>query len=247
MNELKVFESPEFGAVRIIDTDGTPWMVGKDVAHALGYRNPQRAIRDHVDEDDKGVTEIVTPGGKQTVAIINESGLYALVLSSKLSTAKKFKHWVTSEVLPSIRDHGAYMTPEKLREAILNPDTMIQLCNALKDEQQKNKRLKKKIESDKPLVEFAQTVITSDGSIPISEFSKVMCCKGINIGYQRMLKWLKDNKFFMRSNIPYQRWVNQGIFEVSDVVYEKVTLPKAFITPKGQKYLYEKLSENYGK
>ena len=108
MNELKVFNNPEFGKVRTVEINGEPWLVGKDVAAALGYQNPQRAIRDHVDEEDKGVTEMVTPGGKQSVPIINESGLYSLVLSSKLPGAKKFKHWVTSEVLPSIRKTGHY-------------------------------------------------------------------------------------------------------------------------------------------
>lgn len=100
--------NPEFGKVRTVEINGEPWLVGKDVAAALGYQNPQRAIRDHVDEEDKGVTEMVTPGGKQSVPIINESGLYSLVLSSKLPGAKKFRRWVTSEVLPSIRKTGHY-------------------------------------------------------------------------------------------------------------------------------------------
>ena len=108
MNELKVFNNPEFGKVRTVEINGEPWLVGKDVAAALGYQNPQRAIRDHVDEEDKGVTEMVTPGGKQSVPIINESGLYSLVLSSKLPGAKKCRRWVTSEVLPSIRKTGHY-------------------------------------------------------------------------------------------------------------------------------------------
>ena len=108
MNELKVFNNPEFGKVRTVEINGEPWLVGKDVAAAVGYQNPQRAIRDHVDEEDKGVTEMVTPGGKQSVPILNESGLYSLVLSSKLPGAKKFRRWVTSEVLPSIRKTGHY-------------------------------------------------------------------------------------------------------------------------------------------
>lgn len=106
-----IFENPEFGSIRTIELDGEPWMVGKDVAIALGYKNPQEAIRTHVDDEDKGVSEILTPGGKQSVPIINESGLYSLVLSSKLQTAKKFKRWVTKEVLPSIRKTGGYNMP----------------------------------------------------------------------------------------------------------------------------------------
>lgn len=101
MNELQIFSNPEFGQVRTVEIEGEPWLVGKDVAQALGYTNPQKAIRDHVDDDDRGVNEMVTPGGKQMVPIINESGLYSLVLSSKLPGAKRFRRWVTSEVLPA--------------------------------------------------------------------------------------------------------------------------------------------------
>lgn len=108
MNDLQIFENPEFGQVRTVEIDGTPWLVGKDVAIALGYKNPQRAIRDHVDTEDQGVTKTVTPSGEQEMLIINESGLYSLILSSKMPKAKAFKHWVTSEVLPAIHKTGAY-------------------------------------------------------------------------------------------------------------------------------------------
>ena len=115
MNELKIFENPDLGKVRTVSIDGDPWLVGKDVARALGYQNPQRAIREHVDDEDKGVTEMVTPGGKQSLPIINESGVYSLIFSSKLPKAKEFKHWVTSEVLPSIRKTGSYTKPERVQ------------------------------------------------------------------------------------------------------------------------------------
>lgn len=108
MNNLQIFLNPEFGQVRTVEIDGQPWLVGKDVATALGYKNPQRAIRDHVEDEDKGMTKTVTPGGEQELQIINESGLYSLILSSKMPKAKAFKRWVTSEVLPAIRKHGAY-------------------------------------------------------------------------------------------------------------------------------------------
>jgi len=113
MNTLKVFENAEFGTIRTVEINGEPWFIGKDIAEALGHTNPQRAIRDHVDGEDKGVTEMVTPGGKQNMPIINESGLYALIMSSKLPSAKKFKHWVTAEVLPSIRKHGGYIAGQE--------------------------------------------------------------------------------------------------------------------------------------
>mgnify|MGYP001060930724 CR=1 FL=1 len=111
MDELQIFENPDFGAIRTIEVDGEPWLVGKDVAAALGYSDTAQAVRTHVDEEDKGVVEMTTPGGKQKLQIINESGLYSLILSSKLPGAKKFKRWVTSEVLPSIRKSGGYMAP----------------------------------------------------------------------------------------------------------------------------------------
>ena len=115
MNELKIFEHPDFGALRAVTIDDEPYFVGKDVAEVLGYSNPQKAIRDHVDDDDKGVNEMVTPGGIQSTVFINESGLYSLILGSKLPGAKKFKRWVTSEVLPSIRVHPMSQSSTRLQ------------------------------------------------------------------------------------------------------------------------------------
>lgn len=112
MNELQIFENPEFGEIRGMEIDGEPWFVGKDVAEILGYTNPHKAIRDHVDDEDKGVNESFTPGGKQNIIIINESGLYSLILSSKLPSTKRFKRWITSEVLPALRKNHTYTMPE---------------------------------------------------------------------------------------------------------------------------------------
>ena len=126
MSELQIFNNPEFGEMRAVELGGEPWFVGKDVAAVLGYSNPQKAIRDHVDDEDKTVNESFTVNGTQAV-LINESGLYSLVMSSKLPTAKKFKRWVTSEVLPSIRKHGAYMTDETIEQVLSDPDTIIRL------------------------------------------------------------------------------------------------------------------------
>lgn len=116
MNELKTFENKEFGNIRTVIINNEPWFVGKDVATILGYSNPLKAIRNHVDEEDKGMNETVTPGGVQNLIVINESGLYSLIFSSKLESAKQFKHWVTSEVLPSIRKTGSYETPKKKQQ-----------------------------------------------------------------------------------------------------------------------------------
>ena len=141
MEDLRIFENPSFGSVRTLEKDGEPWFIGKDVAVILGYSNPQKAIRDHVDEEDKGVNETFTPGGSQNVICINESGVYSLVFASKLPMAKVFKRWVTDEVIPSIRKHGAYMTPDKLTETLTRPESVIELLQALVNEQTRVKEL----------------------------------------------------------------------------------------------------------
>ena len=141
MNDLQIFNHPDFGEVRTVTINDEPWFVGKDVAQVLGYQNPSKAILDHVDAEDKLNNDSLLSLGQRGGWLINESGLYSLILSSKLPGAKEFKRWVTSEILPSIHKHGAYMTPETLQAAILNPDTMIQLCQQLKNEQEKNREL----------------------------------------------------------------------------------------------------------
>lgn len=181
MNELKIFNSPEFGQVRTIMIDGEPWFVAKDVAMALGYAKPENAIANHVDYDDKTSTLIQGSGSnyKSKAIIINESGLYSLVLSSKLPTAKKFKHWITSEVLPAIRKHGAYMTPEKIEEVLLNPDTLIKLAQRLKEETaaRKNAELeaagyKQMFNELKPKADYTDRILASKGTVPITAIAK---------------------------------------------------------------------------
>ncbi len=140
-NKMQIFENTQFGKLRTVTIDGEPWFVGKDVATALGYTAVAKAVRTHVDEDDKGVTEMDTPGGTQKAVIINESGLYSLILSSKLESAKQFKRWVTSEVLPSIRKHGAYMTDDLLAQAAVNSDIAAKVAQALYEERNLNKKL----------------------------------------------------------------------------------------------------------
>jgi len=143
---MEIFENPEFGTIRTVEIDGEPWLVGKDVAAALGYSNPRKALSDHVNEEDKN-TVTIRDGipGNPNMTIINESGLYALVLSSKLPGAKKFKHWVTSKVLPSIRKHGMYATPRTLSELMADPETAIQLFTRIKEEQEKSRALQEKV------------------------------------------------------------------------------------------------------
>lgn len=164
---IKIFNNAEFGEIRVMLIDDGPWFVGKDIAVALGYNNPQKAIRDHVDEQDRGVNEMDTPGGKQPVIIIDESGLYSLIFSSKLESAQRFKHWVTHEVLPSIRKHGMYMTDNLLETAIANPDFVIGLIQNMKAEKEKsaalqmqNKQLCEKNEEMQPKADYFDDLVS---------------------------------------------------------------------------------------
>lgn len=247
--EMQIFQNAEFGSVRTVEINGEPWVVGKDVAQALGYRNPQEAIRAHVDDDDKGVSEILTPGGKQSVPIINESGLYSLCLSSKLPTAKKFRRWVTSEVLPSIRKHGAYMTPETLEAAILNPDYLLKVATALKAETDKRKALEAKIAADAPKVLFSEAVTASDSCILIGDFAKVLRQNGVDIGQNRLFQWLRDNGYLIRRkgdswNMPTQKAIEKGLFFVKETVIhdgENIRVRKTVkLTGDGQVYFLNK-------
>lgn len=192
MNDLKIFENKEFGEIRTVVKDGEPWFVGKDVAEILGHSNPQRALRDYIDDDDKGVTKIVTPGGTQTMAIINESGLYSLILSSKLPNAKKFKKWVTSEVLPSIRKNGGYIAGQET----MSDDEL--MARALQVAQNKILERDKQIETMKPKAIFADAVAASHTSILIGDLAKLISQNGVNIGQKRLFKWLRDNGYLIK-------------------------------------------------
>ena len=168
MNDLMIFQSPEFGQIRTVEVDGEPWLVGKDVAQALGYKNPQEAIRTHVDPEDKGVSEILTPGGKQSVPIINESGLYSLVLSSKLPGAKKFRRWVTSEVLPSIRKKGSYAIPQDYPSALRALAAAEEQRMALAAE---NERQKQQLADFEPIRQYVDTILESKGALAITQIA----------------------------------------------------------------------------
>lgn len=241
MNELKVFDNPEFGEIRTVDIDNEPWFVGKDVAAALGYVEPTKAAREKVDPEDRGVSEIDTPSGTQQMTIINESGLYALVLSSKLPTAKAFKRWITHDVIPSIRKHGAYMTPEKLQEAILNPDMMIQLCQQLKDEQEKNTVLRAKnsalvVENQimAPKADYFDELV--DRNL-LTNFTEA--AKQLNIKRRTFISFLIDKKYLYRDKkgnlLPYASAKTAGLFEVKESMNEKTnwTGCQTLLTPKG--------------
>ena len=185
-DELKIFENPDFGQVRIVMIEDTPYFVGKDVAEVLGYEAARNAIAMHVDNEDKLTHQISASGQKRNVTLINESGVYALVFSSKLPTAKKFKHWVTSEVLPSIRKHGAYMTEQTVEKALTSPDFLIQLATNLKKEQEarqeaeaKNFKLEhevvglnEKISELKPKADYVDRILKSTSLVTTTQIAK---------------------------------------------------------------------------
>lgn len=245
MNNLMIFDYGE-NKIRTVEIDGAMWFVGKDVAEALGYTNPRKALNDHVDMEDKGVTKRDTLGGVQDMAIINESGLYSLILSSKLPTAKEFKRWVTSEVLPTIRKHGAYATPETLEEMLANPANMIKVLETLQQEQAARRKLEAQAEEDKPKVLFANSVEAATTSILVGDMAKLLRQNGLEIGQKRMFEYLRNNGYLIKQrgesyNMPTQRSLERGWMEIkeSTVVQPngstRITrTPK--ITGKGQVY-----------
>lgn len=211
---IEIFNNEDFGQVRALLFNGEPWFVGKDVAIALGYgsgKSPINAVTNHVDDEDKGVTEMMTPGGKQKVTVINESGLYSLILGSRLPSAKSFKRWITSDVIPSIRKHGAYATPATIENIISNPDFGIELLQRLKDEQEKRKRVELENEEMKPKAIFADAVAVSDDSILVGALAKLLNQNGVDIGQKRLFAWMRDNGYLIKDgrdkNIPFR--VNQ--------------------------------------
>lgn len=249
MNEIQIFNSSEFGQVRSLVINGEPWLVGKDVTKALGYDNPSKAIRDHVEEEDKRVgVQNVTPyiidslGRKQHPTFINESGLYALVFGSKLPSAKKFKRWVTSEVLPALRKTGQYQVKE-LSGSELMAKALIEAQNVLaaKDKQ---------IEEMKPKALFADAVATSHTSILVGELAKILKQNGIDMGQKRLFAWLREKGYLIKRqgtdyNMPTQKAMELGLFEIKEGSYVNgsgvnITTKTPKITGKGQQYFINK-------
>ena len=243
MNKMQIFKNDNFGAIRTLEISGEPWFVGKDVAEVLGYVKPLNALATHIDEDDslkQGLTDSM--GRIQETILINESGLYSLILSSKLPTAKVFKRWVTSEVLPAIRKHGLYAT----EELIANPDLAIEAFKALKEEREARKALEAENTVMRPKALFADAVSASHTSILIGELAKLIKQNGINIGQKRLFEWLREQGFLMKSgSMPTQRSMEQGLFEIKESSYinsEGVTVvtKTTKVTGKGQIYFTNK-------
>ena len=250
-SKLEVFTNAEFGSVRTLTIDEKPYFVGKDVAEILGYAKPRNAIATHVDEEDRKDAPIQgNLGGTQLMTIINESGLYSLILSSKLPNAKRFKRWVTAEVLPSIRKHGAYMTDSTLEQALTSPDFLIKLATELKTEKEKRQALEVQAEENKPKVLFAEAVSVSNTSILVGDLAKIIKQNGVDIGANRLFAWLRDNGYLVKRkgsdyNMPTQYSMELQLFEVKETVithsdgHTSISkTPK--VTGKGQQYFINK-------
>lgn len=240
-SDIQTFENSEFGSIRIVEIENEPYFVGKDVADVLGYSESNKAISRHIDEEDRMKHPIPSTGGIQSSWIINESGLYSLILSSKLPTAKKFKRWVTSEVLPSIRKHGAYMTSATIEQAILNPDTIIKLATALKEEQSKNKQLQA-VNSElavnnqimKPKADYFDELVDRNLLTNLRETAKQL-----EIKQKDFINFLLEKKYLYRDKrgklMPYAK-KNNGLFEVKEVYNDKTKWcgTQTLVTPKGR-------------
>lgn len=224
MNELKLFENPDFGEIRTLETgDGKVMFCGKDAATALGYTNPRKALSDHC----RCVTKCYVPHPQSPdkqieMAFIPESDVYRLAFGSKLPNAERFTDWVAEEVIPSIRKHGAYMTDDTLKRALTSPDFLIQLAMELKTEKEKRKQLESKIEDDRPKTVFADAVSVSNTSILIGDLAKLIRQNGYEIGQKRLFSWLRDHGYLMQGgssmNMPTQRSMERGWFEIKETV-----------------------------
>nr|DAN48708.1 MAG TPA: repressor domain protein [Bacteriophage sp.] len=243
MNEIRVFKNKEFGNVRMMVIDGKPYFAGSDVATALGYQNPSRDVQRHCKNVVKGRgTDSV--GRQNEMSFISEFDIYRLVMRSKLPDAGRFQDWVVEEVLPSIRKHGVYMTPETIKKVLLNPDTIIRLVTELKDEREKNVRLSAKIAKDREKVLFANAVGTADGCIQVGELAKLMCQNGCKIGRQRLFGLLFSDGWIMRGSygryVPKQYAVEAGYMRIQERIIhvngEERLTQTILITPKGQQY-----------
>lgn len=266
MNDLQIFNNKEFGNVRAVVVNDLPWFVGKDVCEAFGDTNYRRSLS-NIDESDKGVSQIDTPGGKQNMVVINESGLYSLLFQMQPQKAKgvsqndtlinerieklhRFKHWVTSEVLPSIRKNGGYIAgQETMSDEELMAKALLVANNKIAERDKIIEQKQARIEQMKPKEIFADAVATSHTSILVGDLAKLICQNSVQIGQKRLFVWLRDKGYLIKSgssyNMPTQRYIEQGLFEIKesnlvnpDGSVRITRTPK--VTGKGQVYFVNK-------
>ena len=270
MNVLNICQNGEFSKVRIFEIENEVWFIGKDICNYFGDTNHNRTLA-RVDATDKRYIEIEDAlGRKQKAIAVNESGMYSILFTmqpqkanndgvadaypievqERIDKLKRFKHWVTSEVLPSIRKHGAYMTENTLEQALTNPDFLIQLATKLKEEQEARKRLEKKVEADKPHTILGRAITTANTSILVGDLAKLAKQNGVNTGAKRMFEWMRENGYLIKRkgtdwNLPTQRSMEMGLFEIKESVHVdgngcNVTTKTTTVTGKGQKYCINK-------
>lgn len=255
MNDMKIFENSEFGAVRVVDVNGEPWFVAKDVLRALDYAddyNPSRAMQ-AIPGEWKGVHRMHTPGGGQEMLIISEQGLYFFLGRSDKPKALPYQMWVAGDVVPTIRKHGGYLTPAKLEEALTDPDTIIRLATNLKAEREKRQALEAQAAADRPKVVFAESIEVAKTSILVGEMAKLIKqATGCDMGQNRFFEWLRANGYLHKGgsarNMPTQRCIDAGWMEIKEGTRigssgecHITRTPK--VTGKGQIYFVNLFSE----
>lgn len=251
MNNLQIFNSPDFGQIRTIQQNDAPWFVGKDVAEILGYSNTKDAIAKHVDDEDKLGAQIATSGQNRNMTIINESGLYSLIISSKMPKAKEFKHWVTSEVLPAIRKTGGYLAgSEDMTDAEIMAKAVLVAQSTIQQRDQRIKELESDVAAAKPKVIFADAVSASDSTILIGDLAKILKQNGHPIGQKRLFNWMREQGYLIKRagadyNSPTQRAMELGLFKIKETAISHsdghVSVSKTTkVTGKGQQYFINK-------
>ena len=243
MSNIQIFNYNSV-EVRTIQNDGEPWFVLKDVCNVLHIGNSRDVVA-RLDQDEKGVGQIDTLGGKQEMTIINESGLYNVILRSDKPEAKPFRKWVTSEVLPTIRRHGMYATPDTVEKMLADPDTTIKLLETIKQERAARMALEAKAEADKPKVLFADAVSASHTSILVGDLAKLLRQNGVEIGQNRLFSFLREKGYLCsqgeRYNLPTQRSMDRGWFQVKETTINQpdgsIRITRTVkVTGKGQQY-----------
>lgn len=255
MNDIQVFNNEQFGSIRTAGTAQEPIFCAADICRALGYNNGRDAISRHCDEGDVVKHDTPTTSGVQTMTFVTESGLYSLIFGSKLERAKQFKHWVTSEVLPSIRKHGMYATEATVESMLNDPENAILMLQAYQKErkermaaQQQVEKLEAQAIEDKPKIIYADAVKGSTSSCLIGELAKMIAQNGYPIGEKRLFQWLRDHHYLCaygeRFNQPYQQYIEQGLFTMKQNVFsvygEMRTRNTTKVTGKGQIYFINK-------
>lgn len=241
-NEIMLFKHDEFGEVRTLVIDGEPWFVGKDVATILGYKDTSDALKKHVDTEDKLSRRFADSGQNREMYVINESGLYSLVLSSKLPKAREFKHWVTSKILPSLRKYGACFTPEALYQSLCKPENLIEILHALADEQKRNTDLSIENAQLSIKARYYDEILNSKNNVPVTQIAKDYGMSAI--AFNKMLHEYGIQYPIRNSWVLYAEYANNGYTQSKTYKYaeNKASMHTCW-TQRGRLFLYEFLRE----